>query len=100
MPYIKRDRRELVESQGPVTAGDLNYIFTMIIQDYLPCPARYDDYNEVVGVLECCKQELYRRMVVPYEDKKIIENGDVYDGFEQQAAETGKAAELSSQRTS
>lgn len=79
MPYIKRDQRELVESQGPVSAGDLNYIFTMIIQDFLPSPARYADYNEVIGALECCKLELYRRMIAPYEDKKIEENGDVYE---------------------
>lgn len=28
-------------------------------------------------MLECCKQELYRRLLSIHEDKKIIENGDV-----------------------
>lgn len=78
MPYIKQDRRPLVETQGPVSAGDLNYIITMIIQDFLDSDPTYSDFNEVMGALECCKLELYRRMVVPYEDKKIEENGDVY----------------------
>jgi len=31
-----------------------------------------------MGVLECIKQEFYRRAVAPYEDKKKEENGDVY----------------------
>jgi hypothetical protein len=35
-------------------------------------------YNDVIGALECCKLELYRRMVAPYENTKIKENGDVY----------------------
>jgi hypothetical protein len=38
----------------------------------------YFSYNEVVGVLECVKLEMYRRLVAPYEDRKCKENGDVY----------------------
>ena len=32
----------------------------------------------LIGVLECAKLELYRRVAAPYEDDKIDENGDVY----------------------
>ena len=38
----------------------------------------YARINELIGVLECAKLELYRRIAVPYEDTKIAENGDVY----------------------
>jgi hypothetical protein len=31
----------------------------------------------ITGVLENIKQEYYRRVAEPYEDKKIIENGDI-----------------------
>lgn len=34
--------------------------------------------SEIIGALECCKLELYRRIAAPYEDIKIGENGDVY----------------------
>ena len=34
--------------------------------------------NAIIGALECAKLELYRRVAAPYEDDKIIENGDVY----------------------
>jgi hypothetical protein len=39
---------------------------------------RYAHLNEAIGVLECAKLELYRRVAAPYEDEKITESGDVY----------------------
>jgi hypothetical protein len=78
MPYIKQEHRERVaDGVGPFNSGELNYTITKLCIDYL-VERDYDEFNEVVGVLECVKQEFYRRMVAPYEDKKIEENGDVY----------------------
>ena len=37
-----------------------------------------DELNAAIGVLECAKLELYRRVVAMYEDGKIKENGDVF----------------------
>lgn len=82
MPYIKQfDRDGLNRGDwSPSNAGELNYAITRLILDYMDISdANYHDYNEVVGVLESVKLEFYRRSVVPYEDKKIGENGDVYD---------------------
>lgn len=39
---------------------------------------KYQDHNDVMGALEGAKQEYYRRIVAPYENEKIKENGDVY----------------------
>ena len=80
MPYISKRQREILDNKQdePCAAGELNYAITKLIQQYLPKPPRYDNYNEVLGVLEAVKLELYRRMVAPYEDTKIAENGDVY----------------------
>jgi hypothetical protein len=33
----------------------------------------------VTGVLENIKQEFYRRIASQYEDKKILENGDIIE---------------------
>jgi len=78
MPYIKQeDRERLFLNMVPYTAGELNYAITKLCADYL-LERDYREFNEVVGVLECAKLELYRRMVAQYEDKKIEENGDVY----------------------
>ena len=64
--------------------GHLNYILTtLILNVYTQYGEKegfkigYSDYNEIVGMLECCKLEMYRRQAAPYEDKKIQENGDV-----------------------
>lgn len=85
MPYIKQDRRlslgtaleysAIDEINGP---GELNYLITMFVQDFLGDNPNYERFNAAVGALESAKLELYRRMIAPYEDKKIVENGDVY----------------------
>ena len=38
----------------------------------------YRNINRMIGVLECVKLELYRRLASPYEDEKMQSNGDVY----------------------
>lgn len=89
MPYIKyRDRHkfktdtkddldELVAKKC-YNAGDLNYIISSILKRYIhEKNLSYAVLNEVIGVLECAKLEMYRRVAVPYEDKKIEENGDI-----------------------
>lgn len=85
MPYIAKDKRQefvkFVESMKDVNmtcAGDLNYLVTMLTHRYLNQePESYARYNDVVGVLEGAKLELYRRHVAEYEDEKVKENGDV-----------------------
>lgn len=87
MPYIKPERREkykeaLEELIGilkslPVEEvdGELNYVVTKIIKEVYPL--RYFHLNKAIGVLECIKQEFYRRVAAPYEDEKMRESGDV-----------------------
>ena len=62
----------------------MNYIITKIINDTVKRQGlRYQILNSVVGSLECCKMELYRRVAAPYEDEKISQNGDVYTLIEE-----------------
>ena len=80
MPYIELKKRNHVWDQFSVdTPGELNYRITVDINEYLQFHGvSYAKINEVIGVLECAKLELYRRIASPYEDKKKEENGDVY----------------------
>lgn len=65
--------------RNPRDAGELNYVITEALIGYLRVKGlRYATLNEIVGVLECAKAEFQRRIVAPYEDMKIAENGDVY----------------------
>jgi hypothetical protein len=78
MPYIpQKDREQAMFS--PQTPGDLNYSFTEQINVYLANKGTsYQTINDIIGALEGAKLEFYARVVRPYEDKKIQENGDVY----------------------
>ena len=87
MPYIKTEKREkyklilndLISTLKSLPVedldGELNYVVTKILKEIYPL--RYFHLNRAVGVLECIKQEYYRRVVAPYEDIKIKESGDV-----------------------
>ena len=90
MPYIKKERRrELsVPSDWPMVGlaqdvGELNYQITCLVDDFISRKKlKYSEINSAIGVLECAKMELYRRIAVPYEDKKCEENGDVYSNLQ------------------
>ena len=84
MPYIEKKNRgrfeDAIRDIGEVIScvGDINYVFTRILNDTIERQGiSYTLLNELIGVLECAKLELYRRKVAPYEDVKIAENGDV-----------------------
>lgn len=85
MPYIKKEDRErfiplieLIEKQEIRSAGELNYLVTMLTHKFLnQKPESYSTYNDAIGALEGAKLELYRRHVASYENEKIKENGDV-----------------------
>lgn len=82
MPYIKQEKRDdlspaCVDSENP---GELNFQFTELIRYYVKAHGlSYKIINDVIGALEGAKLEFYRRVAAPYEDKKIKENGDVYE---------------------
>lgn len=79
MPYIKPEDRTGETLIRPQNAGELNWVLTTFCNAYIERNGkRYQTINEIVGVLECCKLEFYRRLAAPYEDEKIKENGDVY----------------------
>lgn len=77
MPYIpKSERNKAFENILP-NAGVLNYAIHQLINEYFEQNNRnYQTINDVVGVLDCAKMELYRRMASEYEEIKILQNGD------------------------
>ncbi len=78
MPYIK-DEDKAGAITTPSTAGELNFAITNLIQTYLShSTLNYQAINDIVGALEGAKAEFQRRVVAPYEDIKIRENGDCY----------------------
>lgn len=81
MPYVEQEiRRQIKHGMSPNSPGELNYAITRLVDAYIQRRGgvSYARLNEVIGVLECAKLELYRRVAAPYEDAKCRENGDVY----------------------
>ena len=88
MPYIpKEERKELDELSSALIIqlrngnfrGRLNYFISSVAQGLINANGvSYSFVNDFIGVLECAKLELYRRVASPYEDIKLEENGDVF----------------------
>jgi hypothetical protein len=91
VPYVKQVIREeldepiselseailrLYKNEGRDRDGMLNYTITKMLLQTYPSVS-YKIYNEIIGLLECCKLEFYRKQVADYEDEKEAENGKV-----------------------
>ena len=100
MPYIKEENREVLDraiggavetiksnieksfgdnlsdSEFMEISGDINY-FVSRITCQLMGDVSYKKIAIITGVLENIKQEFYRRVASPYEDMKILQNGDI-----------------------
>jgi hypothetical protein len=62
-----------------ISNGELNFLFTTLCVAFIDRHSTsYNTIADVIKALECAKLEFYRRVAVPYEDKKIEQNGDVY----------------------
>ena len=90
MPYIRQvDREKYAETLDALLNlldgvpkekkyGHINFCVTYLLK-YLTYEKQttYDDYNSIIGVLECIKQEFYRKLISVYEDVKEKENGGI-----------------------
>lgn len=57
-------------------SGDINYCVSRILGQLMG-QVSYSKIAIITGVLENIKQEFYRRIASPYEDQKIVQNGDI-----------------------
>lgn len=82
MPYIDKERRKkmdeivnLMYDNELLVNGDLNYVLYAFCKRCIN--PSYNNYKNYCGELRQCATEIERRILAPYEDKKIQENGDV-----------------------
>lgn len=81
MPYIEAGIRAAIDSGRmlPRNVGELTYAMTKVALAHVEKKGMsFAVFAEVMAALHATDQEFYRRMVAPYEDRKILENGDVY----------------------
>jgi hypothetical protein len=87
MPYIPEENRAIFDKvvrkcirNMPIDTsyGEMNYLLTSILGTFIQQNGvNYSTLQSVIGLLECVKLELYRRIVSPYEERKLDDNGDV-----------------------
>ena len=81
MPYIDQERRKAVLDilgDGPQTKGELCfYYYTMSLAFIEEQGRSYQNISDAIAALNDAAHELRRRVLDPYEDKKIVENGDI-----------------------
>lgn len=95
MPYIAQDKRDILDpiieqlhstlvdleldDESNNTEGNINYAVTRLLMMVYgqSDSTRYSQINDAIGMLECIKQEYYRKVAAPYEDQKEFENGAV-----------------------
>jgi len=89
MPYINRRRRtEIDDGQSPQTPGDLSYVFTAAIIKYIdthsavpragPRKVTSQIISDICGAWKMTETEFIRQLVIPFEEGKRLENGDLY----------------------
>lgn len=92
MPYLVKPLKQEIDENGIREAADylstlddrhfigaINYLNFKIVRRRLSKPGNlsYFMFAAIVGSLMCCVMEIYRRLVIPYENQKIQQNGDV-----------------------
>ena len=93
MPYIAQEKRRQVDhliddlrfALASMEAddelnnmdGNVNYIITRLLMSVYgdKDTTTYSNINAVIGVLECAKNEFYRKVAAPYEDQKEFDHG-------------------------
>ncbi len=84
MPYIKdKDKDEMADAINDLgmfieSKGDLNYAICELVGKFiLSGKVSYTEMSEKIDAVHDAEAELRRRLLDPYEDLKIIQNGDV-----------------------
>ncbi len=82
MPYLQfEDKERLLDHMYPQKPGELNFLLTTLCRRYWSKSGKnYQAINDIIGALECAKQEYYARIARVYEDRKRDAHGDVFTG--------------------
>ena len=85
MPYITKDRRAIVDPEITVLVeklrqlglGDVVYVLYRLLKKLYGDTRNFYTKAQALAVLESTRAEYYRRVLAPYEDEKIEQNGDI-----------------------
>ncbi len=94
MPYIKEEHREILDpiindlkrTIVNITLDDesvkleclINYMILKMLSEMYTAK-NYDEINDVIGMLECCKLEYYRKVAAIVNDQSEYDYGEILD---------------------
>lgn len=80
MPYVTNHEKLRLEAHDPETPGQLTYVLQQALAQYIKTQGlSYATLAECLGSLDGAGDDLKRRVLRPYEERKQRENGDVWD---------------------
>jgi len=84
MPYINKEKRKGIEgtleliASNLVEKGELTYcIYKLGLEYFKNRTKNYQNISETISAMSDATNEFRRRILDPYEDEKIKENGDI-----------------------
>jgi hypothetical protein len=83
MPYIKKRERDKITKgltlalEDIDTKGELCFAIYYLMKEFAEMEMNFDNASNAIAAADCAKLEFYRRILAPYEDQKIQENGDI-----------------------
>lgn len=84
MPYISPERRAVFDAhieeiaRNLTSGGEINYCVYRLCLEFIKSKGMsYSNSMVPFSALGAAQMELYRKVIAPYEDEKIAENGDV-----------------------
>jgi len=85
MPYIEKGRKEIFNKHleglmdsSHIVKGDLTYCIFKIGLEYMKSrDVNYQNLSDCVSAMNDSANEFRRRFLDVYEDRKILENGDI-----------------------
>ena len=83
MPYIEqKDRQKIYKGDDvPDNKGELNFLISCALIHYMHKHGKsYQVLSDCISACNDAGEEFRRRVLNPYEDEKIEENGDIYYG--------------------
>ncbi len=88
MPYVNETTREkyaavraALEGSPVVAEGEMGYLLGLLLNQYFASqgsPVKYAHFARAAGVLDTVWFDFKARFLLPYENAKGEENGDVY----------------------
>ncbi|KKK89467.1 hypothetical protein LCGC14_2732800 [marine sediment metagenome] len=89
MPYIEKQRKAelkpLLDKINLAGSGELTYAVSILMMNFLkrtsPHLLTFSILNSCIGAVERATDEFKRRILDPYEQQKIRDNGDIYQEF-------------------